>query len=306
MLVITLFKKQKVTNNPDNRNCFQVFKRIMFLCALAVLSGLYSTAQTFPSPSSCTSKDLSLASASISLPNACNTCATQGSSITADLVIGINNKTGSTRTSFEFWATLVIYDNNGNIVSQSPISYCTGPIPSNATTFFTDKSALTYPCGSRLQLTNIWEAWTDASPGATCPLKPALIAPKCGTLSSLIIQEGLEAAFTDVQVTCNSLGSITVNPANGTAPYSYSWNNGKTTQTINNLSPGTYTVTITDAKGCSITRSTTITQVSTNPNTYSVTGGGAYCSGGTGVTVGLSGSQTGVNYQLYNGANAVG
>ena len=39
----------------------------------------------------------------------------------------------------------------------------------------------------------------------------------------------------------------------------------------------------------------------------SVTGTGSYCSGQSGVAVGLAGSQTGgVNYQLYNGATAVG
>ncbi len=45
----------------------------------------------------------------------------------------------------------------------------------------------------------------------------------------------------------------------------------------------------------------------TNPTTsYTVTGGGSYCSGGSGVPVGLSGSQSGVTYQLFNGASAVG
>ena len=42
------------------------------------------------------------------------------------------------------------------------------------------------------------------------------------------------------------------------------------------------------------------------PTTFTVTGGGTYCSGGTGVTVGLGGSQTGVNYQLYRGTAVVG
>jgi autotransporter-associated beta strand protein len=35
-----------------------------------------------------------------------------------------------------------------------------------------------------------------------------------------------------------------------------------------------------------------------NPTAYAVTGGGAFCSGGTGVTIGLSNSETGVDYQL--------
>ncbi len=42
------------------------------------------------------------------------------------------------------------------------------------------------------------------------------------------------------------------------------------------------------------------------PAVFSVTGGGAYCSGGVGVPVGLSGSASGINYQLKLGAGNVG
>ena len=42
------------------------------------------------------------------------------------------------------------------------------------------------------------------------------------------------------------------------------------------------------------------------PTTFSLTGGGIYCAGGTGMPVGLSGSQTGVNYQLKNDGSNVG
>lgn len=45
-------------------------------------------------------------------------------------------------------------------------------------------------------------------------------------------------------------GSATVTPLNGVPPYTYTWSNGATTQTINNLAPGTYTVTMTDDTGC--------------------------------------------------------
>lgn len=46
--------------------------------------------------------------------------------------------------------------------------------------------------------------------------------------------------------------SLTVNaiPAGGTAPYTYKWSNNQTTRAITLSSAGTYTVTITDAKGC--------------------------------------------------------
>ena len=42
------------------------------------------------------------------------------------------------------------------------------------------------------------------------------------------------------------------------------------------------------------------------PTAYTMTGGGAVCATGTGVAVGLSNSQTGISYQLFNGATAVG
>ena len=42
------------------------------------------------------------------------------------------------------------------------------------------------------------------------------------------------------------------------------------------------------------------------PVAYTITGGGQYCPGGTGVNIGLGGSNTGVTYQLQNGAGPVG
>ena len=71
--------------------------------------------------------------------------------------------------------------------------------------------------------------------------------------------------------------------------------------------PGMYTATATGGTGCTATMVSSAT-VSTNPlpTVFSVTGGGSYCAGGTGVVVGLSGSQTGVNYQLYNGLVPIG
>jgi|GEM_PF-7090266 len=71
---------------------------------------------------------------------------------------------------------------------------------------------------------------------------------------------------------------------------------------------GTYSVMATNTgTGCTADMSGTATVVENPlPVAYSVTGGGSYCAGGTGVAVGLSNSQSGVNYQLYNGAAAIG
>ncbi len=54
----------------------------------------------------------------------------------------------------------------------------------------------------------------------------------------------------DVSAPGASDGSISVDANGGTPPYQYLWSNGGQTNTITNLSAGFYTVTATDANGC--------------------------------------------------------
>ncbi len=53
-------------------------------------------------------------------------------------------------------------------------------------------------------------------------------------------------------------GIITANPDGGAPPYNYAWSNGASTQSIDNLEPGTYTVTVTDQLGATATASGTV------------------------------------------------
>jgi hypothetical protein len=72
--------------------------------------------------------------------------------------------------------------------------------------------------------------------------------------------------------------------------------------------PGVYTVVATNATtGCTSTMSGSVTITTLPlPIAYSVTGGGAYCTGGTGIPIGTGGSTLGINYQLYRGGIMVG
>lgn len=72
----------------------------------------------------------------------------------------------------------------------------------------------------------------------------------------------LSASSTTVNPTCNGTnnGSIDLTPAGGTSPYTYSWTGGATTQDISGKAAGTYTVTITDASGCTLAHSKSLTQ----------------------------------------------
>lgn len=67
---------------------------------------------------------------------------------------------------------------------------------------------------------------------------------------------------TNVSCFGDSSGKVTVTGVGGTIAYSYEWNTipTQTGATAVNLSAGTYTVTVTDANGCTTTSSVTITQ----------------------------------------------
>ncbi|MCB0704745.1 MAG: T9SS type A sorting domain-containing protein [Saprospiraceae bacterium] len=55
-------------------------------------------------------------------------------------------------------------------------------------------------------------------------------------------------------------GQLVASASGGTSPYSFLWSNGTVGPLANNLTAGTYTVTITDSHNCQVTASATITQ----------------------------------------------
>ncbi len=86
----------------------------------------------------------------------------------------------------------------------------------------------------------------------------------CSGMDSALISEpvALSNIIIKTDVNCNggNDGTATVTPSGGTIPYTYSWSNGDATATIDSLSQGTYTVTITDLNSCIDSASVTITE----------------------------------------------
>lgn len=109
----------------------------------------------------------------------------------------------------------------------------------------------------------------------------------------------LSTTGSQINISCNggTNGSATVTPSGGTTGYTYLWTpSGGTNQTAAGLSQGTYTVTVTDANGCTATRSFTITQPPAMTTTGSQTN--VSCFGGTNgtATVTPSGGSTPYTY----------
>lgn len=113
-------------------------------------------------------------------------------------------------------------------------------------------------------------AWSNAQTGATIiNLSPGNYSVTitdnvgCSASTTYIITEPspiVPGNATTTQSSCQSGGSITVDTATGgTSPYVYSWNNAQSGTFISNLAAGPYTLTVTDANGCTVSVSYTVT-----------------------------------------------
>jgi len=86
-------------------------------------------------------------------------------------------------------------------------------------------------------------------------------ADGCSSMDSVMVSVNpaiMAMADSMMDVACNggNDGAIYVSVSGGTAPYSFDWSNGDTTEDVLNLSAGVYMGTITDANGCTFTTGT--------------------------------------------------
>lgn len=107
----------------------------------------------------------------------------------------------------------------------------------------------------------------------------------CTSAASVVIAEPSQvtvsiSATTDASCNGTADGSLSAAAANGTPGYSFNWNNGSTSATASGLAAGTYTVTVTDANGCTAVTNGSVRE----PSVVSVAISGttaAACNGGS-------------------------
>lgn len=291
---------------------------LLFIVSLLFFSGAFAQiTTTFPSANSCTSKDLQLVGARITGGDPCNSCE-PNTSVTRTLTLSINNTTKSTRASFAFWGTLERTGADGKVIT-SDIKGCGGPIERGIINNL-DYGEVTYNCGDAIKIKNLFLAWTDASDKSTCAsLNSATINPKCGTLPEIVVNVGVNGNLSQTNLTCYgaSNGAINLSAFGGAGPYTFSWSASEggaiptgqaNNEDLTGLRAGTYTVTITDTKNCSITRSRTITGPASGLSIGACSKDDVTCSGGNNgaVRAGAVSNNVGTpQYSWKNGSNNV-
>jgi gliding motility-associated-like protein len=165
-------------------------------------------------------------------------------------------------------------------------------------------TATANPTGGSGAYTYVWSnGATTATAGGLCAGAYTVVitdAHNCSANGSFTVNNAgaVTATSSTGNASCGTAtGSASVTPAGGTSPYTYLWSPfGQTTQTINLISAGNYSVTVTDVNGCQVSVDATVLNTAgptvTIPTTTNVSCFGGNDGTATANAVGGTGSLT--------------
>jgi SprB repeat/Secretion system C-terminal sorting domain len=234
---------------------------------------------------------------------------------TYSLNVGIVNTTGVfTGLSAGNYNTTVS-DANGCIISGSFFISSPGPISINATTTQNvscfggaDGDAFANVTGGTPPYSFTWDngvvSISNNSLSAGTHTVTATDSHGCSASASVTIAQPSQIVLTMNQTNAICAGSATGSAdafiSGGRPPFSYTWSNNSFSQSLNNISAGIYTVTVSDANNCTASASVFITAPSSMSITASLNSPSTTCEGNGSVVLSSSGGNAPYTFAMNN------
>ncbi|OWY25515.1 hypothetical protein C7N43_20140 [Sphingobacteriales bacterium UPWRP_1] len=208
---------------------------------------------------------------------------------------------------------VTITDANGCVVTTGgSVNNIGGPtastVPADATCGNADGSVTVTVSGGTSPYTYTWSngAATEDLVGVAAGSYDVTItdANGCVVVSSAVVNNiaGPDATILLENANCgNANGSINLTVTGGTLPYLYIWSNGAATEDLSGLAAGDYSVTVSDANGCTVLLSANISNTPVPAITATAVdaiGGNANGS----IDISISGGIPAYDYNWSNGA----
>ncbi len=205
----------------------------------------------------------------------------QTTATATDLCAGVYNVTVTDDVNCSAVATVEITEEEGFTLAANVLTQITCPGVCNG-------SASVTVTGGTMPFTYTWNnGATTADISGLCEGMYAVTvtdANDCQDTTSIQINTLSTLALSDASstpVSCfeGNNGTATASATGGTPPYTYAWSTGATTETIDSLLAGIYTIVISDASGCSLPPvNITVTEPAT-PVALTVSGTNPTCNG---------------------------
>ncbi len=150
--------------------------------------------------------------------------------------------------------TIAITDNSGTLTvtesAKSPNTSCATPNGSVTLGVSGGSSPYTYSDGNSTGPNNQFDGLSGGNFSVTVTDATGCTGTITATINSNTASPTVTVATTDETSSATADGSATATGADGTTPYTYSWSNGGSGAAITSLTGGPYSVTVTDANGC--------------------------------------------------------
>ena len=172
-------------------------------------------------------------------------------------------------------------------------------------TILSGANGISYTWSPATGLNNVYSATPSAKPTVTTEYTLTGVGNNgCYNTDVVIVNvTNLNINITSVGTACNgATGTATANVSAGTEPYTYYWNIGAETESIDSLPQGIYTLTVSDDMGCTKNAITSISSLNGPSLTAAISN--VSCNGGDNAAIDLTitGGTSPFTYQWSNGA----